>query len=147
MIPLRWHHQPANQTCLVGGTAGQLATPQAWAPPLANPSIPTQVGWGTLCSSLWLTEHLLSIMNCLFFRAFWKPNTENSNSHIVIVFIASGVPSMSKAKSQTFDPFADLGNLGTNLPGKMPGQIACNGAFKRDKLLLWIYYKSQIYLT
>uniref|UniRef100_A0AAQ5X1T8 Cyclin-G-associated kinase n=1 Tax=Amphiprion ocellaris TaxID=80972 RepID=A0AAQ5X1T8_AMPOC len=30
----------------------------------------------------------------------------------------SGVSSMSKAKSQTFDPFADLGNLGANLPGK-----------------------------
>ncbi|XP_076586918.1 cyclin-G-associated kinase [Chaetodon auriga] len=30
---------------------------------------------------------------------------------------ASGVPSMSKAKSQTFDPFADLGNLASNLPG------------------------------
>uniref|UniRef100_A0A3Q4BRB1 Cyclin-G-associated kinase n=1 Tax=Mola mola TaxID=94237 RepID=A0A3Q4BRB1_MOLML len=30
---------------------------------------------------------------------------------------ASSVPSMSKAKSQTFDPFADLGNLGSNLPG------------------------------
>uniref|UniRef100_A0AAQ5YRI8 Cyclin-G-associated kinase n=1 Tax=Amphiprion ocellaris TaxID=80972 RepID=A0AAQ5YRI8_AMPOC len=28
----------------------------------------------------------------------------------------SGVSSMSKAKSQTFDPFADLGNLGANLP-------------------------------
>lgn len=37
---------------------------------------------------------------------------------------------MSKAKSQTFDPFADLGNLGTNLPGKMPGLVAFNGAFK-----------------
>uniref|UniRef100_A0A667XTF6 Cyclin-G-associated kinase n=1 Tax=Myripristis murdjan TaxID=586833 RepID=A0A667XTF6_9TELE len=31
---------------------------------------------------------------------------------------APGVSSMSKAKSQTFDPFADLGNLGSNLPGK-----------------------------
>uniref|UniRef100_UPI0037E99552 cyclin-G-associated kinase isoform X2 n=1 Tax=Semicossyphus pulcher TaxID=241346 RepID=UPI0037E99552 len=29
----------------------------------------------------------------------------------------SGVSSMSKAKSQTFDPFADLGNLASNLPG------------------------------
>ncbi|XP_068461212.1 cyclin-G-associated kinase [Clinocottus analis] len=29
---------------------------------------------------------------------------------------APGVASMSKAKSQTFDPFADLGNLGSNLP-------------------------------
>uniref|UniRef100_A0A8C9YMH6 Cyclin-G-associated kinase n=1 Tax=Sander lucioperca TaxID=283035 RepID=A0A8C9YMH6_SANLU len=28
----------------------------------------------------------------------------------------SGGASMSKAKSQTFDPFADLGNLGSNLP-------------------------------
>uniref|UniRef100_A0A671WG20 Cyclin-G-associated kinase n=1 Tax=Sparus aurata TaxID=8175 RepID=A0A671WG20_SPAAU len=37
-----------------------------------------------------------------------KPNYTNT---------ASGVSSMSKAKSQTFDPFADLGNLGSNLPG------------------------------
>lgn len=46
-MSLRWHHQPANQTCLVGGTAGQLAAPLALAPPLANPVIPTQVGGGT----------------------------------------------------------------------------------------------------
>uniref|UniRef100_A0A8C4HYT3 Cyclin-G-associated kinase n=1 Tax=Dicentrarchus labrax TaxID=13489 RepID=A0A8C4HYT3_DICLA len=37
-----------------------------------------------------------------------KPNYTNT---------ASGVSSMSKAKSQTFDPFADLGNLASNLPG------------------------------
>ncbi|MED6270645.1 hypothetical protein CHARACLAT_012507 [Characodon lateralis] len=30
---------------------------------------------------------------------------------------ATGVSTMSKAKSQTFDPFADLGSLGSNLPG------------------------------
>ncbi|XP_060926973.1 cyclin-G-associated kinase isoform X2 [Limanda limanda] len=36
---------------------------------------------------------------------------------------ASG-PSMSKAKSQTFDPFADLGNLGSNLPGPSFGTKA-----------------------
>ncbi|XP_026101442.1 cyclin-G-associated kinase-like isoform X2 [Carassius auratus] len=30
---------------------------------------------------------------------------------------ASGVSSFSKAKSQSFDPFADLGNLGSTLPG------------------------------
>uniref|UniRef100_A0A3P8QG33 Cyclin-G-associated kinase n=1 Tax=Astatotilapia calliptera TaxID=8154 RepID=A0A3P8QG33_ASTCA len=33
----------------------------------------------------------------------------------------SGMPSMSKAKSQTFDPFADLGNLSSNLPGRSSG--------------------------
>ncbi|XP_040898015.1 cyclin-G-associated kinase isoform X2 [Toxotes jaculatrix] len=37
-----------------------------------------------------------------------KPNYTNT---------ASGVTSMSKAKSQTFDPFADLGNLGSTLSG------------------------------
>ncbi|XP_071388970.1 cyclin-G-associated kinase isoform X2 [Centroberyx affinis] len=36
-----------------------------------------------------------------------KPNYTNT---------APGVSSISKAKSQTFDPFADLGNLGSNLP-------------------------------
>uniref|UniRef100_A0A8C5HWD6 Cyclin G associated kinase n=1 Tax=Gouania willdenowi TaxID=441366 RepID=A0A8C5HWD6_GOUWI len=34
---------------------------------------------------------------------------------------ASGTSSISKAKSQTFDPFADLGNLGSTLPGKITG--------------------------
>uniref|UniRef100_A0A673CBI1 Cyclin-G-associated kinase n=1 Tax=Sphaeramia orbicularis TaxID=375764 RepID=A0A673CBI1_9TELE len=40
-----------------------------------------------------------------------KPNYTNTGT------LSSGVSSMSKAKSQTFDPFADLGNLGSNLPG------------------------------
>lgn len=40
------------------------------------------------------------------------------------MLVASGAPSMSKAKSQTFDPFADLGNLGSNLPGSVP---VCSG--------------------
>lgn len=53
---------------------------------------------------------------------------ESSNSFSVSVSVASGVSSMSKAKSQTFDPFADLGNLGSNLPGKT-GQVACSCAF------------------
>lgn len=51
-------------------------------------------------------------------------NPEDFNSHIVTLSLASGVSSMSKAKSQTFDPFADLGNLGSNLPGKGRGQIS-----------------------
>lgn len=55
---------------------------------------------------------------------------ESSNSFSVSVSVVSGVSSMSKAKSQTFDPFADLGNLGSNLPGKT-GQVACNCAFKK----------------
>uniref|UniRef100_A0A4W6EM94 Cyclin-G-associated kinase n=1 Tax=Lates calcarifer TaxID=8187 RepID=A0A4W6EM94_LATCA len=38
-----------------------------------------------------------------------KPNYTNTG-------MSSGM-SMSKAKSQTFDPFADLGNLGSTLPG------------------------------
>ncbi|AWP07501.1 putative cyclin-G-associated kinase-like [Scophthalmus maximus] len=37
-----------------------------------------------------------------------KPSYTNS---------AAGMSSLSKAKSQTFDPFADLGNLGSTLPG------------------------------
>ncbi|KAK5870870.1 hypothetical protein PBY51_003780 [Eleginops maclovinus] len=36
---------------------------------------------------------------------------------------ASGGAPMSKAKSQTFDPFADLGNLGTSLPGSSSSNI------------------------
>lgn len=41
-----------------------------------------------------------------------------SLTHFLTVVAASGVSSMSKAKSQTFDPFADLGSLGSNLPGE-----------------------------
>ncbi|KAL6114746.1 gak [Pungitius sinensis] len=37
---------------------------------------------------------------------------------------ASGGASMSKAKSQTFDPFADLGNLGSNLPPSSNGNFS-----------------------
>uniref|UniRef100_A0AAQ4QZ85 J domain-containing protein n=1 Tax=Gasterosteus aculeatus aculeatus TaxID=481459 RepID=A0AAQ4QZ85_GASAC len=37
---------------------------------------------------------------------------------------ASGGASMSKAKSQTFDPFADLGNLGSNLPASSNGNFS-----------------------
>ncbi|CAL8252707.1 unnamed protein product, partial [Boreogadus saida] len=33
------------------------------------------------------------------------------------IYPGSGVSSFSKAKSQSFDPFADLGNLGSSLPG------------------------------
>ncbi|XP_029960622.1 cyclin-G-associated kinase isoform X1 [Salarias fasciatus] len=44
-----------------------------------------------------------------------KPNYTNT---------ASGGSSMSKAKSQTFDPFADLGNLGSNLPGSSSSQFS-----------------------
>ncbi|KAM4576190.1 cyclin-G-associated kinase [Odontesthes bonariensis] len=36
---------------------------------------------------------------------------------------ASAGTSMSKAKSQTFDPFADLGNLGSNLPGSSSSNL------------------------
>ncbi|XP_047447535.1 cyclin-G-associated kinase isoform X1 [Mugil cephalus] len=38
--------------------------------------------------------------------------------------MASGASSMSKAKSQTFDPFADLGNLSSNLPGPSSGNFS-----------------------
>uniref|UniRef100_A0A8C6UVG1 Cyclin-G-associated kinase n=1 Tax=Neogobius melanostomus TaxID=47308 RepID=A0A8C6UVG1_9GOBI len=41
-----------------------------------------------------------------------KPNYTNTGTDV----LTSGV-SMSKAKSQTFDPFADLGNLASNIPG------------------------------
>uniref|UniRef100_A0A8C6UPK1 Cyclin G associated kinase n=1 Tax=Neogobius melanostomus TaxID=47308 RepID=A0A8C6UPK1_9GOBI len=51
----------------------------------------------------------------------WTPNgsagMSSSSSKPNYTNTASGV-SMSKAKSQTFDPFADLGNLASNIPGK-----------------------------
>uniref|UniRef100_A0A8P4G1L8 Cyclin-G-associated kinase n=1 Tax=Dicentrarchus labrax TaxID=13489 RepID=A0A8P4G1L8_DICLA len=51
-----------------------------------------------------------------------KPNYTNTGRWRNIMLGSSGVSSMSKAKSQTFDPFADLGNLASNLPGKRPSQ-------------------------
>lgn len=56
-----------------------------------------------------------------------KKSPECSDSETSVP-VASGAPSMSKAKSQTFDPFADLGNLGSNLPGKVP---VCNDLFRK----------------
>ncbi|XP_029020020.1 cyclin-G-associated kinase [Betta splendens] len=50
----------------------------------------------------------------------WATSTttsmSGSSSRAHYTNAASGASSMSKAKSQTFDPFADLGNLGSNLP-------------------------------
>uniref|UniRef100_A0A673HXP2 Cyclin-G-associated kinase n=1 Tax=Sinocyclocheilus rhinocerous TaxID=307959 RepID=A0A673HXP2_9TELE len=45
-----------------------------------------------------------------------KP-TMSGNQSFTLNNPASGVSSFSKAKSQSFDPFADLGNLGSTLPG------------------------------
>ncbi|XP_066510032.1 cyclin-G-associated kinase-like isoform X1 [Hoplias malabaricus] len=42
-------------------------------------------------------------------------------------FTAPGAPSFSKAKSQSFDPFADLGNLGSNLPGSSSSGLTGSG--------------------
>ncbi|XP_056313325.1 cyclin-G-associated kinase isoform X2 [Danio aesculapii] len=39
----------------------------------------------------------------------------------------SGVSSFSKAKSQSFDPFADLGNLGSTLPGSSSAGFSGSG--------------------
>ncbi|XP_068077504.2 cyclin-G-associated kinase isoform X2 [Danio rerio] len=39
----------------------------------------------------------------------------------------SGVSSFSKAKSQSFDPFADLGNLGSTLPGSSSASFSGSG--------------------
>lgn len=55
-----------------------------------------------------------------------KKSPERSDSETSLP-VASGAPSMSKAKSQTFDPFADLGNLGSNLPGKV---LVCSDLFR-----------------
>ncbi|XP_077417435.1 cyclin-G-associated kinase [Vanacampus margaritifer] len=50
----------------------------------------------------------------------WAPSTSAgmnaAASRPAYISAASSMSSMSKAKSQTFDPFADLGNLGSNLP-------------------------------
>ncbi|XP_034452364.1 cyclin-G-associated kinase isoform X2 [Hippoglossus hippoglossus] len=46
-----------------------------------------------------------------------KTGMSSTSSKPSYTSTAAGGSSMSKAKSQTFDPFADLGNLGSNLPG------------------------------
>ncbi|XP_030647468.1 cyclin-G-associated kinase isoform X2 [Chanos chanos] len=42
-------------------------------------------------------------------------------------FTAPGVSSFSKAKSQSFDPFADLGDLSSTLPGSSSGSFSSAG--------------------
>uniref|UniRef100_A0A8C5NF51 Cyclin-G-associated kinase n=1 Tax=Gouania willdenowi TaxID=441366 RepID=A0A8C5NF51_GOUWI len=49
----------------------------------------------------------------------WATGTNSGTS----TASTSGTSSISKAKSQTFDPFADLGNLGSTLPGKITGLV------------------------
>uniref|UniRef100_A0A672HU02 Cyclin-G-associated kinase n=1 Tax=Salarias fasciatus TaxID=181472 RepID=A0A672HU02_SALFA len=65
----------------------------------------------------------------------WAAGTTlKTDTSCVFLFPASGGSSMSKAKSQTFDPFADLGNLGSNLPGQKPAQTpASNGSSSSAK--------------
>uniref|UniRef100_A0A674CYJ1 Cyclin-G-associated kinase n=1 Tax=Salmo trutta TaxID=8032 RepID=A0A674CYJ1_SALTR len=55
-------------------------------------------------------------------------------------FPAPGVSSFSKAKSQSFDPFADLGKLGPTLPGKTdpsPGFNPKSGASSKNAGQPW----------
>ncbi|XP_035382037.1 cyclin-G-associated kinase isoform X2 [Electrophorus electricus] len=52
----------------------------------------------------------------------WSPRAPNTASSMPAnaskpAYTAPGSASISKAKSQSFDPFADLGNLGSTLPG------------------------------
>lgn len=61
---------------------------------------------------------------CTMSKSKKSPDRSDSETSVPV---ASGAPSMSKAKSQTFDPFADLGNLGSNLPGKVP---VCSDLFR-----------------
>lgn len=112
----------ASQPDLLGGWDSWAAGKTASASTAANKSSYTNTGelrniyiafwaWIPCKCALWVKEK----------RAL-KVLTESS------VPVASGAPSMSKAKSQTFDPFADLGNLGSNLPGKVP---VCNDLFRK----------------
>ncbi|KAJ8380321.1 hypothetical protein SKAU_G00010990 [Synaphobranchus kaupii] len=59
----------------------------------------------------------------------WASGTSNSSMPTPSkpTFTAPGVSSFSKAKSQSFDPFADLGNLGTTLPGSSSGGFSGSG--------------------
>ncbi|XP_077377441.1 cyclin-G-associated kinase [Festucalex cinctus] len=59
----------------------------------------------------------------------WTPSTSagmsaTAASRPAYISTASSMSSMSKAKSQTFDPFADLGNLGSNLPSSANSNVS-----------------------
>lgn len=85
-------------------------------PLLANPAIPTQVRqkcYVLVSDRLSIYQTIISVLDDWKFKEV-----------TIGLSAASGVPSMSKAKSQTFDPFADLGNLGSNLPSKTQGHFA-----------------------
>uniref|UniRef100_A0A672HUT8 Cyclin-G-associated kinase n=1 Tax=Salarias fasciatus TaxID=181472 RepID=A0A672HUT8_SALFA len=60
-----------------------------------------------------------------------------TDTSCVFLFPASGGSSMSKAKSQTFDPFADLGNLGSNLPGQKPAQTPGSSSSAKPQTQSW----------
>uniref|UniRef100_A0A674CZE7 Cyclin-G-associated kinase n=1 Tax=Salmo trutta TaxID=8032 RepID=A0A674CZE7_SALTR len=51
----------------------------------------------------------------------------SSHNFFPLGFPAPGVSSFSKAKSQSFDPFADLGKLGPTLPGSSSGSFSGPG--------------------
>lgn len=132
MIPLKWHHQPANQTCWVGGTAGQKEPLLAWAPLPVNQVMPAQVG-ETFLTDLLVTENFWDLKP----KSKLKP--DKSVDLNILIILASAMPSMSKAKSQTFDPFADLGNLSSNLPGRSSCKLR-SYSHKRGRLsILWAF--------
>ncbi|XP_055054367.2 cyclin-G-associated kinase isoform X2 [Misgurnus anguillicaudatus] len=54
-------------------------------------------------------------------------STNMTNTASKPAMSASGVSSFSKAKSQSFDPFADLANLGSTLPGSSSAGFAGSG--------------------
>ncbi|XP_073696219.1 cyclin-G-associated kinase [Garra rufa] len=58
----------------------------------------------------------------------WTTTTTNMNTAASKpTMSASGVSSFSKAKSQSFDPFADLANLGSTLPGSSSTGLSGSG--------------------
>lgn len=95
----------ASQPDLLGGWDSWATGKTASVSATANK--PSYTNTGELSNRVWIA-----------FKCSLGVKKKSSNPETSML-VASGAPSISKAKSQTFDPFADLGNLGSNLPGKV----------------------------
>lgn len=106
----------ASQPDLLGGWDSWAAGKTASTSAAANKSKSSYANTGDT-GTLALPFELGLPVNVQIYKRKKSPECSDSETSVPV---ASGAPSMSKAKSQTFDPFADLGNLGSNLPGKVP---------------------------
>ncbi|RXN28777.1 cyclin-G-associated kinase-like protein [Labeo rohita] len=106
---------PANAEDLMGESAGEdlfFSNTSSQQAPTANKDFFDPFGVGSASSGSDLFGDLLGSDSAN--NGFKAPPPASNSS---LFNLTSGVSSFSKAKSQSFDPFADLGNLGSTLPG------------------------------